>query len=117
MHEVTILDTMELVEEFERSLGYTLSSDDRLEIFKQLFEILDKQTPIDLYDRNILTYEQLLFANHLKVDRVAVDRLAYHLMVGVWALMQERKLFINGELRYFPFSMQGWDLCVRYYKN
>lgn len=117
LHEVIILDTMEMLEEFERSLGYQISPEDRLELFHQLFLILDQHSPLDLDDRNILTYDSFVFANHLSVDHVAVDKLAYHLMVKVWHELQQRGFYINGELMYFPFSMQGWDLCVRRYKN
>lgn len=114
---ITILDTAEMVMEFERDLGYTLIPEDRLEIFNQLFLILANHSPLDLDDRNILAYDSLVFANHLNVDRVAVDRLAYHLMVRIWNDVQARGFYINGELAYFPYSMAGWDLCVRYYKN
>lgn len=117
MHEVTILDTSLMVGEFELALGYTLSREDLLEVFKQLFFILEKNVPLDLTDRNILSYDSLVFANHLNVDHTAVDAIAYHLMVKTWQLMRERGLYINNELRYFPFCMQARDLCVRYYKD
>jgi len=115
--QVTILDTMEMVEDFEMQLGYRLCQEDRLEVFHQLFLILDRHSPLDMDDRNILQYDSLMFANHLNVDHVAVDRIAYNLMVRLWAVLQERGFYVNGELRYLPFAMQGWDLSVRYYKN
>lgn len=117
MHKITIIDTMPMLMDFEAGFGYTLCEDDRLELFKQLFFILDQHTPLDMYDRNILTYDNFIFANHLRVDREAIDRLAYHLLVAVWDDIRHRGFYIDGALMYFPFSMQGWDLCVRRYKD
>jgi hypothetical protein len=117
MHEITIIDTMEMVEEFERGLGYQICQEDRLQIFQQLFWILDSNTPLDLTDRNILDYSSLIFANHLSVNHEAVDKLAYHLMVRLWPELRARGFYIDGALMYIPFSMQGWDLCVRRCKN
>jgi hypothetical protein len=117
MHDVTILDTMEMVTNFEQALGYTISPEDRLQIFRQLFYILDEASPMDMYDRQVLTYDELVFANHLNVDRAAVDKLAYHLLVQLWQLLQEHGLYVNNTLMYIPYAIQGWDLCVRRCKN
>lgn len=117
MHDVTIISTTEMLEEFEEALGYQLSEKDRLEVFHQLFLILNEHTPLDLDDRNILQYDSLLFANHLNVNHDAVDRIAYHLMVKLWPLLQAHGFYGSHGLDYFPFSMLGTDLCVRFYKN
>jgi hypothetical protein len=117
LHEVTIMDTMEMVETFERAVGYQLCPEDRLEIFHQLFLILAQNTPLDLDDRNVLDYDSLIFANHLNVNKEAVDQAAYNLMVKLWNDLQGRGFYVNGVLDYFPFAMVGWDLSVRHYKS
>lgn len=117
MQHITILDTTAMVEQFLHTTGLQLDSIDLHEIFQQLFQILDKHTPLDLTDRNVLYYDRLLFANHLKVDHEAVDRAAYRLMVQLWPLLQQHNFYTQGELMYFPFSMNGWDLCVRRYNS
>jgi hypothetical protein len=117
MYDVTILDTMEMVTGFEHALGYSISPEDKLQVFRQLFYILDECTPLDMYDRKILSYDELLFANHLNVDHDAVDKIAYHLLVHLWQLLQDRGLYSDGRLMYIPYSIQGWDLCVHRCKN
>lgn len=117
MHHVTILDTTDLVEDFERSLGYHLGDEDRLEIFNQIFQLLDQHTPPELVNRKLLYYDALVFANHLKVDHVAVDQIAYRLLVKVWQVCQARNFYVDGSLMYFPFGMHGMDLCVRRYNS
>jgi hypothetical protein len=115
--QITILDTMELVVDFEQKLGYELTPEDRLEIFHQIFLMINQHSALDLDDKDVLDYDSLVFANYLNVDHAAVDRIAYNLMVKVWHLCHQRGFYINGELRYMPFAMHGWDLSVRYYQN
>lgn len=117
MNHITIILTTDLVEDFEHELGFHLDSRDHLEIFNQLFQILDKHSPMDLTDRNVLTYDSLLFANHLKVDRIAVDHIAYRMMVQLWQRLHYHNFYVNNALMYFPFSMNGKDLCVRRYNS
>lgn len=117
INSITIFDTQDMLTEFEERLGCVLKAVDRLELFHQLFQILDKHTPPDLTDRKILSYDSLVFANHLKVDAIAVDAIAYHLLVQVWQRLQQQGCYIDDKLMYFPFSMHGKDLCVRRYNS
>lgn len=117
MHHVTILNTTELVDNFERSIGYYLTPEDHFEIFNQLFQRLDESTPFDLSDKNLLSFESFVFANHLTLDHATVNRIAYRMLVPLWQMFQAHNFYTNGALMYFPFSMNGRDLCVRRYNS
>jgi hypothetical protein len=117
MHHVTILDTTDLVEELEAGIGYYIEPSDHLEFFQQLFQILDLHSPMDLTDRNVLTFESLIFAHRLPINRTATDKVAYRILVKLWQKLQYHKFYVNGSLMYFPFSMHGKDLCVRRYDS
>ena len=117
MDHVKILDTTELLDSFEADLGTPLGMDDHLELFHQLFQLLDQTTPMQLMGRKILAYDRLVFANHLKVDEVAVDRFAWDLLNELYRDLYQKEFYVNGALMYFPFSMNGYDLCVRRYNS
>ena len=114
---LTIFETEDLIAAFEIQFGWQLGPTDHLEIFNQLFQILDRHAPIDLIDRKVLTYESLVFANHLTFDPAVVDQIARRLLSGLWGRLIEHEFYIDGVLMYFPYSMHGYDLCVRRYHS
>jgi hypothetical protein len=123
MHDVTILDTMELTERFEASLQHYICNEDRLEFYRQLFVLLDQPNGLDgcavklLNGVNILDYESFVFANHLKLDFTTLNKIVYDILVQVQLMLKHRNFYVNGSLMYFPFSMNGMDLCVRRYNS
>jgi hypothetical protein len=113
----TVFDTTDLVDNLESFLNAGLSSEDHFQLFDQLFQVLDKHHPSELSDRSILDYSSLIFANHLTFNRNAVDEIVFDILERLYQRLQEHRFYVNGALMYFPFKMNGPDLCVRRYQN
>lgn len=115
--QLTIIRTCELIEHFENSLNMNLNQEDMFELFQQLFDILDHNSPVDLYDRNVLTFAGFMFTNHLTVDRQKADKVAYEILVQLFKILNDQKFYVNGVLLFFPYVMVGKDLACRRFKS
>lgn len=117
MDHIKILDTTDITCRFEAAVGCRLSDADCLEFYHQLFQLLDQHTPMDLTDRRVLDYSRFVFTNHLKINEVELDRVAYGILIPLWQHITLQGFYVNGSLMYFPISMQYTDLCLRRYNS
>ncbi len=114
---LVVLPTVDLVESFERHLQHSLTPQDTLELFEQLFTLMQEKSPLDRNDVDLLEFDRFVFTHHLTVDREATNRAAYTMMLGIYQVLLSLGLVVDYEIQHFPHNLVYKDLIVRRFNS
>lgn len=113
MSSVLILQTADLLAEFQEITRHRISSEDAFRLFDRLLYVLDTQHIDDIKPSELFDYSELSFANHLTFDPTRFSYLGMGILREFYQRLKRLALFENGELLCIAYRMHAMDLCVR----
>jgi len=114
-----------LISIFSQAINVQIDHRDALELLHQLFEILNVNNPIDMYDREILDLSRFRFLTvYPSMDaipaefKVRIHKAAYAALVQIQTRMDDTGTLGGLTYKdYLPYIMIGNDVCLKQYQN